>query len=92
MRRAIDTLNGIDDAYEKTGKWIHIVLDDATAEFYHTKEICVVPVFESYETIGDDDMIPGTYFEDKDGNGYSLAGQWIEKWEVVEDDDQATTD
>ena len=84
MKSSIERLAAIDAVYAETGKWIRITVTDDLIEYCGAKTIVAVPRYDCFETIGDDDLIPAIEFELLDGQRKSLAGQWIESWEVEE--------
>ena len=83
--KALNLLRDIEKAYVKTRKKIRITVTDDTVEYWGAKTRDAIPREYVYETIGDDDFIDGLNFRLEDGDEKSLAGQWIEKWEVAED-------
>ena len=77
----------IEEASQRTGKKIRVYLkDQGTKDFYGFDDFIGKPECWCYETIDDDENIDALRFVDDNGKGIAiLAGQWIEKWEVVDD-------
>lgn len=81
--KAIKTLRNIVEAYKSTKKYIKITVIDDLVDYCGGKTIIAKPRDRCYETIGDNDLIEAISFELNNGVRKSLAGQWIENWEVV---------
>ena len=83
--KALNKLRDILQTTEGTDKWVRIVVTDEMVEYCGAKTIEAQPEYYFCEEAIGDDVVPSIAFFLRSGEIKSLAGQWIESYEVIDE-------